>query len=156
MEEVISYKVLQRILSSWELASQKYGSREQIGLDVLLYLFRIDPTAKSVFGFTEHQNVEGNTMLRMGAFVHGTRIYSMLDQMISFVGPDTEILLEFLETLGERHKRLGVRKEHFTVLADGVRTALANTLGDAYSPEYDSAWKEFLGTTIDCIVKNMD
>jgi hemoglobin-like flavoprotein len=144
MEEVISYKVVQRVISSWQLASQKFGSREQIGLDVLLYLFRTEPTAKSVFGFTEKQNVEGNTMLKMGAMVHGTRIYSMLDQVISLVGPDTEILVEFLETLGERHKRLGVRKKYFVVLCDGVRMVLATILGDAYSPDDDKAWKELL------------
>ena len=151
MDEAISYKVVQRVLTSWELASQKYSSREEIGMSVLLCMFRTKPETKLVFGFTLKQNVEENPMLKMGAMIHGTRIYSMLEQVLNLVGPDMETLVEFLETLGERHSRLGVKQKYFTYLSDSVREVLATILGDKYTSDDDAAWKailEFWATTI--------
>jgi hemoglobin-like flavoprotein len=155
MDVAICYKVVQRVLTSWELASQNYSSREEIGLQVLLCMFRTEPETKTVFGFTPKQNVEGNPMLKMGAMIHGTRIYSMLDQALSLVGPDMETLVEFLETLGERHSRLGVKRKYFTYLSDGVREVLATTLGDKYTSDDDAAWKELLEFLAVTITKNM-
>jgi hemoglobin-like flavoprotein len=151
MNDAICYKVVQRVLTSWELASQKYSNREEIGMQVLLCMFRTEPETKAVFGFTPKQNVEGNPMLKMGAMIHGIRIYSMLDQALSLVGPDIETLVEFLETLGERHARLGVRKKYFTHFCDSVREVLATLLDDKYTVDDDTAWKvllEFLAAEI--------
>ena len=78
MDTTICYKVVHSVLSSWELASQKYSSPEEIGMQVLLCMFRTKPETKTVFGFTLKQYVEGNPMLKMGAIIHGTRVYSML------------------------------------------------------------------------------
>ena len=155
MGEAICYKVVQRVLSSWELAVQNYSSREEIGLQVLLYMFRTEPATKTVFGFTPKQNVEENPMLKMGAMIHGTRIYSMLDQALSLVGPDMETLVEFLETLGERHSRVGVKKKYFTYLSDGFREVLATTLGDNYTSDDDAAWRELLNFLAANITRTM-
>ena len=156
MDEVISYKVVQRVLTSWELASQKYSSPEEIGMQVLFCMFRTKAETKLVFGFTAKQNVEENPMLKMGAMIHGTRIYSMLNQALNLVGPDMETLTEFLETLGERHSRLGVKKKYFTYLCDGVREVLATILGDKYSPDDDDAWKKILEFLSASITKNFE
>jgi hemoglobin-like flavoprotein len=156
MGEAINFKVVQRVLTSWELASQTYSSREEIGMQVLLSMFRTKPETKQVFGFTPKQNVEENPMLKMGAMIHGTRIYSMLDQALSLVGPDMETLVEFLETLGERHSRLGVKKKYFTYLSDSVREVLSTVLGNKYSPDDDDAWKELLEFLSISITKNIE
>ena len=155
MGEAISYKVVQRVLSNWELASQKYSSREEIGMQVLLTMFRTKPETKEVFGFTPKQNIEENPMLKMGAMIHGTSIYFMLDQTLSLVGPDMETLEEFLETLGEKHSRRKVKTKYFIYLCDSVREVLATILGDKYSLDDDAAWKELLELLAAKITKNM-
>jgi hemoglobin-like flavoprotein len=154
-DPILSYKVVSRVLSSWELAIQKHGSREQMGMEILFHMFRHDPQTKVVFGFQPHQKIEENTMLRMGVVVHGVRIFSMLDQVLSLMGPDMETLVEFLETLGERHTNLGVKKEYFLMLSDAVRESLAEMLGDAFSPQDDTAWKDLLSMMTVNITKNM-
>ena len=151
----ITYKAFQRVLTSWELASQKYSSREEIGMQVLLCMFRTEPETKTVFGFTAKQDVEGNPMLKMGAMIHGTRIYSMLDQAFSLVGPDLDTLVEFLETLGAKHSRLGVKCKYFTYMCDSVREVLATLLDDKYTVNDDAAWKEVLEFLAAIITKNM-
>jgi hemoglobin-like flavoprotein len=156
MEEAICYDVVQRVLTSWELASQMYSSREEVGMQILLCLFRNEPETKAVFGFTPKQNVEGNPMLKMGAMIHGTRIYSMFDQVLNLIGPDMEPLEEFLETLGERHSRLGVRKKYFTHFSDSVREVLATLLEDKYTVDDDTAWKVLLESLSAKISTNME
>ena len=156
MDTTICYKVVHSVLSSWELASQKYSSPEEIGMQILLCMFRTKPETKTVFGFTLKQYVEGNPMLKMGAIIHGTRVYSMLNQALSMVGPDMETLVEFLETLGERHASVGVKKKYFTHLCDGVRETLATILEDKYTSDDDAAWKEVLEFLAGSITKNMD
>jgi hemoglobin-like flavoprotein len=154
-DHIISYKLISRVLSSWELAIQKHGSREHLGMEILFHMFRQEPQIKTVFGFQPHQNLETNSMLRMGVVVHGVRIFEMLDQVLSLVGPDVETLVEFLETLGERHTNLGVKKEYFLMLSDAVRASLAEMLGDAFGPQDDTAWKELLFMMSKHITKNM-
>ena len=156
MDTTICYKVVHSVLSSWELASQKYSSPEEIGMQVLLCMFRTKPETKTVFGFTPEQNVEENPMLKMGAIIHGTRVYSMLNQALSMVGPDMETLVEFLETLGERHARVGVKKKYFTHLCDGVRETLATILEEKYTSDDDAAWKEVLEFLAGSITKKME
>ena len=153
--EYICFKVAQRVISSWEIARQQHSSREEIGLKVLLCLFRNKPETKEVFGFTQKQNVEGNPMLKHGAMIHGTQIYFMLDQVFSLVGPDMEAMVEFLDTLGEKHSRRGVKKKYFVYLCDSVREVLATILGDKYSLEDDAAWKELLDFLARTITKSM-
>ena len=156
MEKAICCKVIQMVLSNWELDCQKYSSPEEIGMQVLLCMFRTKPETKTVFGFTPEQNVEGNPMLKMGAIIHGTRVYSMLNQALSMVGPDMETLVEFLETLGERHARVGVKKNYFTHLCDGVRETLATIQEEKYTSDDDAAWKEILEFLAVTITKTMD
>jgi hemoglobin-like flavoprotein len=155
MDQNISYKVVSRVLNSWELASQKYGSREEIGIEILLNVFRSEPETKTLFGFQAHQNIEDNPMLRMGVMVHGVRIFSMIDQVLSIMGPDMDSLIEFLDTLGERHTRHGVKKAYFVLLSDAVRASLSSILGDAFGPDDDMAWKELLQMLSTNITKNM-
>ena len=116
MVDAISYKHVSRVLSTWELANQKYGSREELGLEILFHVFKADPESKTVFGFKPNQNIADNPLLRMGVFVHGTRIVGMIDQVLGLLGPDSDSLIEFLATLGERHTRHHVKKSYFILM----------------------------------------
>ena len=155
MVDAISYKHVSRVLSTWELANQKYGSREELGLEILLHVFHADPESKTVFGFKPNQNIADNPLLRMGVFVHGTRIVGMIDQVLGLLGPDSDSLIEFLATLGERHTRHHVKKSYFILMSDAIRASLSNIIGDGFTPDDDTAWKQVLDAMCDDITKNM-
>jgi hemoglobin-like flavoprotein len=144
MVEQISYQALSNVLSCWQNAQQKHSCREHIGNAILLQLFNVEPEIKLVFGFTLDQtNIENNPMLRMGLMVHGLRIMKMIDQVLELMGPDTEVLNEILQDQVQRHKRYGVKKEHFAHMGTAIRGALSNLLDkEVYTADVDRSWKE--------------
>lgn len=155
MVKHMSYNDISKVLDSWELARQKYGCDEEVGTEIVLNLFRLDPTTKTIFGFRANQDIESNPLLRMGVLVHATRIVHMLDCVISLLGPDTDTLEEILSQLGERHKKHGVQKEHFAVLVTAVCQALGDIIGENWTDETHNAWKDIFGGMAEVIVESM-
>lgn len=151
----ISYKTISRVLKSWELARQRFGSEEKVGTEILLRLFRAEPEAKEVFGFKLTQDIENHPMLRMGVLVHGAHVVKMLDGVLSLLGPDVEMLEEILSQLGRRHLMHGVKKEYFPLLGNAIREAISLIIGDNYTDEDDLAWKEVFNELSTEIVKAM-
>jgi hemoglobin-like flavoprotein len=144
MVQLMSYDSIASVLDSWERARQKYGCDEEVGTEIILNMFRLDPQTKVVFGFRADQNVEGNPLLRMGVLVHAARIMNMLDCVLSLLGPDTDTLDEVLSQVGERHRKLGVKKEHFDVLTRATCTALKDIIGDDWTIATQKAWEDML------------
>jgi hemoglobin-like flavoprotein len=155
MVKHMSYSAIAKVLDSWELSRQKYGCDEEVGTEILLNLFRLDPTSKAVFGFRANQNIESNPLLRMGVLVHAARIVQMLDCVISLLGPDTDTLEEILSQLGERHKKHGVKKEFFPLLIKAVCEALGDILGDQWNDDIQAAWEDLFGDMAQVIVDAM-
>ena len=155
MVKHMNYNDISKVLDSWERARQKYGSDEEVGTEIILNLFRLDKTTKTVFGFKENQNIESSPLLRMGVLVHATRIIHMLDCVISLLGPDTDTLEEILSQLGERHKKHGVKKEHFGMLVKAVCQALGDIIGAEWTDETHNAWKVIFGDVAEVIGDSM-
>lgn len=78
-------------------------------------------------------------MLRMCVLVHGARIVTMLDGVLSLLGPNVDMLEEILGQLGQRHMRFVVKNEYFPLLGDAVREALSSIIGDKFTYEDDAA-----------------
>jgi hemoglobin-like flavoprotein len=144
MAEAISYQWISNVLSSWEHANQKYSCREDIGNTILQELFEVEPETKLVFGFQSHQtNIAANPMVRMGLIVHGLRIVNMIDQILYLMGPDTDALNEIIQEEARRHRKHGVKKEHFAHIGTAIRRALSKILDDGvYTTAVDNSWKE--------------
>ena len=53
----------------------------------------------------------------------------------------TERLRAFLNSLGETHQGFGVKKIHYTWLANSIDKTLEGVLGEAYSNEVQNEWK---------------
>lgn len=151
----MSYGSIASVIDSWERARQKYGCDEEVGTEIVLNMFRIDPQTKVVFGFRADQNIEANPLLRMGVLVHAARIMHMLDCVISLLGPDTDTLDEVLNQVGERHKKQGVKKEHFAVLIQAICTSLKDIIGDEWSKDNQTAWEDILGDMAEVITASM-
>lgn len=142
MVKEMSYGAIAKVIDSWELARQKHGCEEEVGTEIVLNLFRLDPTIKQVFGFQAKQNIESNPLLKMGVLVHASRIMQMMDCIISLLGPDIDTLEEVLSQLGERHKKQGIQKEHFAVMGPAVCQSLGDILGDDFTEEARTVWIE--------------
>jgi hypothetical protein len=125
----MSYQTISRVLASWDLARQRFGCEEKVGIEILFRLFRMEPETKVVFGFKPTQDIENHPMLRMGVLVHGAHIVKMLDGVLALLGPDAEMLEEILGQLGQRHQRHGVKTEYFSLLGDAIRETLASIIG---------------------------
>ena len=152
----ISYSSINSVMTSWELARQVYGCTEEVGMSILFNLFRMDKSTKTVFGFTETQNIECNPMLRMGVLVHGANIVQMIDSFLALLGPDIDTLEILLAEQGERHARIGVKPSHILLLGDACRTALAEIIADEkWTTKMDEAWKELFGAMSAEMIKSM-
>ncbi len=141
----LCYQSISKVIESWELARQRYGSVEEVGTQILLNLFRSEPAAKTVFGFKPNQDVENHPLLRMGVLVHGARIVEMLDGVLMLLGPDTELLEDIFDQLGQLQQINRVKTEYFCLLGDAVREALSTIMGDNYTDDIDEAWKDVVG-----------
>jgi hemoglobin-like flavoprotein len=55
---------------------------------------------------------------------------------------DLEDIVPDLEDLGARHIEYGAQPEHYPVVGEVLIGAMAQVAGDAWKPEYTSAWQE--------------
>ena len=54
-------------------------------------------------------------------------------------------LFPVLESLGRRHVAYGAKAEHYPIVAEAIVQMLRETLGNAMTPETESAWLKALG-----------
>jgi hemoglobin-like flavoprotein len=155
MTTEISFESMSNVLVSWEHANQKYSCREDIGNMILMDLFELEPEILSIFGFKPHQHdIEANPMLRMGIMVHGLRIVAMIDGILNMLGPDSDVLHDILSEQYQRHRKFGVRKEHFAQMGPAVRGALSKLLDDkVYTVEVDRSWEEVFDVLTNSITR---
>jgi methyl-accepting chemotaxis protein len=55
---------------------------------------------------------------------------------------DLDDIVPDLEELGARHVEYGAQAEHYPVVGEVLIGAMAEVAGDAWKPEYTSAWQE--------------
>ena len=64
----------------------------------------------------------------------------MMDGLISALGPDIDMLLEFVSEVSTRHFDHGVKPEYFQQLGQAVREVLQRMLGERWSDGTEEAW----------------
>lgn len=69
----------------------------------------------------------------------------MLSYVISKYESLEDVLLE-VKALGERHKKYGVKDEHYEAVGEALLWTLKQGLGEYWSLELANAWKEFYET----------
>ena len=58
---------------------------------------------------------------------------------------DLDDILPDLEDLGARHVQYGAMAEHYPVVGEVLISTMSEVAGDAWKPEYTSAWQEAYG-----------
>lgn len=144
-----------KVISSWEAARQRNGFDEQLGIDTLLALFKMDPCIKQIYGFAVEKEVKAQGMQRMAILIHGVQIVKMLDGIFAVIGPDEDILAEVLADLGEQHCKAGLSADHFTLLCRAFLEVLEKIMGDQWTSDIRDAWAQVIQVVNVEIAKNM-
>jgi hemoglobin-like flavoprotein len=155
MLQDLGYTSIAKVLESWELSRQKYGSVEESGMMIMLNLFNRAPETKVIFGFQENDEIETSPKLRMRLMVHGTAMFRFLDSILALLGPDTDTIADVMAGLGKRHEKLGVKKEHFPLLGLAIRDSLSKIMVGTWTPSIDEAWKDVFDELSEVMVKEM-
>lgn len=53
-----------------------------------------------------------------------------------------QTIVAAIKQLGQRHAGYGVRDDHYHLMGEALLWSLAQTLGDAFTPEVETAWAE--------------
>lgn len=159
--EDISYGTISKVMQAWEQGRQRFACSEEVGIEILLKLFRLDPTTKQVFGFKEGQDIDQalrtNPLIRMGVLVHAENLIKNIDSVVALLGPDVDLLEELLTEQGARHKRLGVRPTQIPFMGDACREALSEIFpNDVWTTEMDKAWQDLFREISNIMIKAMD
>jgi Globin len=157
MIQSIKYQSFLRVLESWEAAKQRYSCAEEVGMAILIELFRADASVKGFFGFSQWSlaEIERSPFLRMGLLVHGCNLVLIIDGLLGLIGPDLDILEEILQQHATTLFVVGVKPKHFGSVLVAMRQALTRTMGAAYSADLDVAWSEIVREASKTIIRAM-
>jgi hemoglobin-like flavoprotein len=94
-------------------------------------LFEAAPAVQPLFA---HVDMEGQRQALLNMLVVLRESLRDLDDIV----PD-------LEDLGARHAQYGATAEHYPVVGEVLIGTMSEVAGDAWKPEYTSAWQEAYG-----------
>ena len=77
----------------------------------------------------------------MAILVHSKRILSIMDNAISLIGPDHELLTDLLRSTGKRHAQAGVKVQYIPFMGKAVIRALSEFMGDEWSDKLENSWE---------------
>jgi hemoglobin-like flavoprotein len=94
-------------------------------------LFAVAPQVEDLFESTDPAMQRRMLLNMLHAAVRGAR--------------HLEDLEEALADLGQRHLDYGTLAEHYPVAGAALEKALADTLGEAFTPAFRDAWRDLFG-----------
>jgi hemoglobin-like flavoprotein len=112
------------------LVQQSFGqaSRHEAGIAALFYtrLFELDPSLRPLFSRERAEQERKFT--------------AMLVTVVCRL-PHPFLYLPVVQGLGRRHAAYGVREEHYAVVEAALLWALAQALGEGFTPAVEIAWR---------------
>lgn len=144
-----------RVLESWELAKQKYSCDIQVGTEILLNIFELQPEYTKVFGFASIEDIDSDPRCRRAFLVQASRIVGTLDELIDLLGPDTDILDEILSQTAKQDWCQRVAEEFFPLLVQATCQALQDTLIDDWNKATQTAWQIVLNDMAEVVTNAM-
>lgn len=150
--KTIGYESISTVLEIWDEA--RYGPKNQdfslFGMLTLKRLFKIQPEAKSVFGF---EKGEDHGMAQTS--IHARALADLFDSVFQMLGPDDEFMAEILEQVGKRHKSRGVSPSLFPFMGQALVATLEEYVGRKLTHEENIAWDNVYEALSDEILKAM-
>lgn len=113
----------------------------------------MDADVKGVFGVSHVPNNKFVGIQRMAILIHGQRIIDMIGSALSLLGPDSELIEEYLSTLGPRHLKYKIKASHFQSLGKALRDVIKGSLRESWTNSIDEAWKVVFDEMVSAITK---
>jgi len=139
-----------QVQQSWDLI-QHLGT-EIVGELLYRHLFTLDTEALELFPLEVRARYRESSDLGAGSLAGETAaLRNLFTKYVNAVGctvagmHDLTKLVPMLTELGARHFSYGVSEAHFRVMGQALDLTLKEMLGEAYSPEVQSAWKMVYG-----------
>ncbi|XP_042887295.1 globin-like [Penaeus japonicus] len=112
------------------------------GINFFLELFRTEPELQTRFkGFANKTEEELKTNKRLAA--HASTVMLAITGLVDNLD-DVTCLVEMLNSTALNHKRRGIPKEDFVLLAPVLVKFLRDNLGSAWTPVAEEAWTQAL------------
>ncbi|XP_069977867.1 globin [Penaeus vannamei] len=112
------------------------------GINFFLTLFRAEPELQTRFkGFADKTEEELKTNKRLAA--HASTVMLAITGLVDNLD-DVTCLVEMLNATALNHKRRGVPKKDFELLAPVLVKFLRDSLGSAWTPIAEEAWTQAL------------
>ena len=119
---------------SFELVAPTEAAKQACGTEFYTTLLRLHPEVEPLFAQTNMQEQARKLMATLSLVVH------LLKK------PD--VLATTVRRLGRRHQELGVRAEHYPMVAEALLATFASRLGEQWTTETQSAWTEVYETIV--------
>lgn len=156
MVKYMSYETISAVVETWDIAKNRFSCEDELGILILRRLLESDSSIKTIFGFTQEQEIHMISSDDPKLRTHGSIIVKMLDMSWSLLGPDSETLEAILEQEGERHSRIGVKAKHFPLLRNALCDTLSEIIGsNKWNNEIKAAYIEVFDELSNVILRSM-
>ena len=102
--------------------------------------------------FTEHPEIA--PLFTTEQELQSIRFTDSLDYIIGHFldTSQKEEIVHYYKMKGFKHKAFKVRKKHYPFVVDALKRAIANVMGETYTPEVREAWEQFIQTIGDIML----
>ena len=113
---------------SFALVAPTEGAKQAFACECYATLFRLHPEVKPLFTHTSMKKQAKKFMASLTLVLH--------------VLGKPDVLTTTLQRLGQRHQTVGVRAEHYPMLAEALLATFASRLGGQWTADMQAAWTE--------------
>ncbi|CAJ1964584.1 unnamed protein product [Cylindrotheca closterium] len=139
----MSFSTINNVIETWETIRRMPEWEKEVGVGLFAKFFKMEPEAKTIFGFREDLDVTDYKVLISPRFVaHAMQFVTMIDRALNMLGPSDEMLSEVLIDIGAKHARYGVKPEYFPTMGKALVSVLSSNLGDVFTMEVQESWIE--------------
>jgi hemoglobin-like flavoprotein len=113
---------------SLELVAPTGAAKQACGRAFYTTLSRLHPEVKPLLAQTNMEEQARKLMATLSLVVHALK--------------NPEVLASTMRRLGRRQKALGVRAEHYPMIAEALLATFSSRLGEQWTTEMQTAWIE--------------
>ena len=113
---------------SFELVAPTEAAKQACGTECYTTLLRLHPEVEPLFAQTNMQGQARKLMATLTLVLH--------------VLKKPEVLATTVRRLERRHQEMGLRAEHYPMVAEALLATFASRLGEQWTTEMQAAWTE--------------
>mmetsp|Transcript_18674 Transcript_18674/g.51097 ORF Transcript_18674/g.51097 Transcript_18674/m.51097 type:complete len:191 (-) Transcript_18674:101-673(-) len=103
-------------------------------------MFELNPNSKTFFGYEE-----GEDIALENSAMHGRLFSAVFDSIFQTLGPDQEFVEEVIQTVGRKHRVMGICPTYFDAMGEACVHTVSLLLERDMTEEEIEAWVEVYG-----------